>query len=336
MSERTRGRSLLEDLVRSLRLPWYAAVALVAFLLLGSLVLLAYLDGVFSSPFEWAFWRVSLQSPAIIIYILLAYPLVQRLWDRAILSLEPLLDVDRESRRDIMSRFFTVSRRSEWLATMLGALFWLLLSQPWSWVENWLDTYEVGTAMVMFALLGWLINGAASDTRHLTRLNRLYVKPDIYSPGLMTPVAQWSLGISVAFVGGITISVAFQPWENLAEWRTVAIYGILLCVTVALFFANLWSTHDAMARAKRAELSMARENLEAALRQLRESTARGSTEGLEKLHWAVAAWGTYERRVSDAQEWPYNANLLLRLGASALFPAGVYLLKALFGVRITP
>jgi len=336
MSERPRGGSLLEDLVRSLRLPWYVAAALVVLLLLGSLVLLAYVDGIFSSPFEWKFWRIALQSPAIIIYIVLAYPLIQRLWDRAILSLEPLLGVDPGSRKDMMGRLCTVSRRSEWLALILGALFWLLLSQPWSWVENWLDAYEVGTGMAMFGLLGWLINGAASDTRGLTRLNRLYVRPDIYSPGLMTPVAHWSLGISMAFVGGITISVAFQPWENLAEWRTVAIYAVLLCVTVVLFFASLWSTHDAMARAKRAELSVAREHLEAALRQLRESTVRGATEGLEKLHWAVAAWGTYERRVSEAQEWPYNANLLLRLGASALFPAGVYLLKALFGVRITP
>ncbi len=107
-------------------------------------------------------------------------------------------------------------------------------------------------------------------------------------------------------------------------------------MTVVLFFVSLWSTHKAMVRAKRTELSMARENLGAALRELREKTAQGSAEGIEKLHWAVAAWGTYERRVREAQEWPYNANVLLRLGASALFPTAVYLLKFLFGVRITP
>ena len=84
----------------------------------------------------------------------------------------------------------------------------------------------------------------------------------------------------------------------------VAIYGVLLSVTVVLFFVSLWSTHSAMVRAKRTELSMARENLGAALR--------------------------------EAQEWPYNATVLLRLGASALFPTAVYLLKFLFGVRITP
>ncbi len=218
MSERPRAYTLLEDLVRRVRLPWYVAAALVATVLLGSLVVLAYLDGVFSSPFEWGFWRIALQSPVIITYILAAYPLIQRLRDRAVRSLALLVEVDQRSSEDIMRSLHAVSRRSEWLALILGASFWLLLSQPWDWVDNWLDLYEVGTGTVMFGLLGWLINGAASGTRHLTRLNRLHVKPDIHNPGLMTPVAQWSLGISMAFVGGITISVAFQPWENLAEW----------------------------------------------------------------------------------------------------------------------
>ncbi len=91
-----------------------------------------------------------------------------------------------------------------------------------------------------------------------------------------------------------------------------------------------------MVRAKRSELSLAREHLRAALRELKEKTARGPAEGLENLHSAVAAWGTYERSVREAPEWPYNANLVLRLGASALFPTIVYLLKVLFGVRLTP
>jgi len=68
-------------------------------------------------------------------------------------------------------------------------------------------------------------------------------------------------------------------------------------------------------------MSMAGENLGMALRELRVKITEGASEGLEKLHTAVAAWETYERRVQEAQEWPYNANVLPRLGASALFPA---------------
>ena len=336
MGEIPQSRPLLEDFVQRMRLSWYVAVALVAAILVVTLIVLAYLDGVLSQPLEWRFRRIALQSPAIVAYILLIYPLIQRLWDRAVRSLEPLLCVDQGSREGIMRDLFAVSRRWEWLTLFLGAAFWLVLSQPWNWVASWLDLYEVATGMLMFAILGWLIYGAVNSTRQLTRLNRHYVKPDIYNPGLMMPVAQWSLGVSMAFVGGITISVAFQPWDNLADWRTLTVYVLLLCVTVLLFFICQWSTHDAMVRAKRNELLMARENLGSALRELKEKTAEGVSEGLERLHTAVAAWGTYERRVQDAQEWPYNANVLLRLGASVLFPSIVYLLKFVFGLRIAP
>lgn len=335
MSERPRHYPLLEELIQRTRLPWYGATALISVVLLLSVVLAAYLDGVFSRPFDWGVWRGGLQPPVIITYILVIYPLMQRLWDRAVRALAPLLDFDDSSRNDIVNGLNAVNHRSEWLAVILGASFWIALSQPWNWVEDWVDVYALVVQMMMFGLLGWLVNGGLGNTRQLTRLNR-HVKLDINSPGSMAPVAQWSLGISLAFVGGITISVAFQPTESLVEWQTIVIYAVLLSVTILIFFISLWSTHGAMLRAKRSELSLAREHLGAALRELKEKTAQGSAEGIEKLHSAVAAWGTYERSVREAPEWPYNANVLLRLGASALFPTIVYLLKILFGVRLTP
>ena len=131
------------------------------------------------------------------------------------------------------------------------------------------------------------------------------------------------------------VSVAFQTTDNLMHWQTIVIYAVLISVTILIFFISLWGTHVAMARAKRSELSLARRQLGGALRELKEKTACGPEEGIDKLHSAVAAWGTYERSVREAPEWPYNANVLLRLGASALLPAIVYLLKTM-GVRLTP
>jgi len=326
---------LLEELLQRTRLPWYGATALISVVLLLSVVLAAYLDGVFSRPFDWDVWRSGLQPPVIITYILVIYPLMQRLWDRAVRALAPLLDLNDRSRDEMVKGLYGASRRSEWLAVILGALFWIVLSQPWSWVEDWSNVYGLAVEIIMFGLLGWLVNGGLNNTRQLTRLNR-HVKLDINNPGSMAPVAQWSLGISLAFVGGITISVAFQPTESLVQWQTIVIYAVLLSVTILIFFISLWSTHGAMLRAKRSELSLAREHLGAALRELKEKTAQASAEGIEKLYSAVAAWGTYERSVREAPEWPYNANVLLRLGASALFPTIVYLLKILFGVRLTP
>lgn len=335
MTERFGRNDLLEDLLRRTRLPWYGAAAAISILLLASLVLVAYLDGAFSRAFDWNLWRGGLQPPAIITYILLIYPLMQRLWDRAVRALVPQLDLDDRSRNEIVDSIKAVNRRREWLAVLLGAAFWVALSQPWNWLEDWPDAYGLAVQMIMFGLLGWLVYGGLVDTRHLTRLNR-HVKVDISAPGSMTPVAHWSLGISLAFVGGITISVAFQPTESLREWQTIVIYAVLLSVTILIFFVSMWGTHGAMVRAKRSELSLAREHLGAALRELKQKTAHGPEEGIDKLHSAVAAWGTYERSVREAPEWPYNANVLLRLGASALFPTIVYLLKIVFGVRLTP
>jgi len=335
MSEKPRHNDLLEELLRRTRLPWYGATALISAVLFLSVVLAEYLDGVFSRPFDWGVWRSGLQPPAIVTYILVIYPFMQRLWDRAVKALTPLLDLDSRSRDDMIEGLNRANHRSEWLAVILGASFWIALSQPWNWVEHWLDVYGLAIQMLMFGMLGWLIYGGLSDARQLTKLNR-HVKLDINSPGLMAPVAQWGLGISFAFVGGITISVAFQSTESLMNWQTIVIYAVLISVTILIFFISLWSTHVAMLRAKKSELALAREHLGAALRELKEKTARGPAEGIEKLHSAVAAWGTYERSVREAQEWPYSGNILLRLGASALFPTIVYLLKILFGVRITP
>ena len=335
MSEKPRHNDLLEDLLRWTRLPWYGATALISAVLSLSVLLAAYLDGVFSRPFGWDVWRGALQPPAIITYILVIYPFMQQLWDRAVRALTPLLDLDNRSRDEMIEGLNRANHRSEWLAVILGASFWIALSQPWRWVEDWLDIYGLAIQMLMFGVLGLLIYGGLSDTRQLTRLNR-HVKLDISNPGLMAPVAQWSLGFSFAFVGGITISVAFQPTESLMNWQTIVIYAVLISVTILIFFISLWGTHGAMLRAKRSELALAREHLGAALRELKERTAQGSADGIERLYSAVAAWGTYERRIHEAQEWPYSGNILLRLGASALFPTVVYLLKILFGIRITP
>jgi len=85
---------LLEELLQRTRLPWYGATALISVVLLLSVVLAAYLDGVFSRPFDWDVWRSGLQPPVIINYILVIYPLMQRLWDRAVRALAPLLDLN--------------------------------------------------------------------------------------------------------------------------------------------------------------------------------------------------------------------------------------------------
>ena len=182
MSEESRHNDLLQELLRQTRLPWYGATALIAAVLLLSLVLAAYLDSVFSRPFEWSVWRGGLQPPVIITYVLVIYPLMQRLWDRAVRALAPLLDLDESSRNDILNSLYARNHRWEWLAVFLGASFWVALSQPWNWVGDWLEIHSLAVQITMFGLLGWLVNGGLTNTRQLTRSDR-HRQLDVFNPG---------------------------------------------------------------------------------------------------------------------------------------------------------
>jgi hypothetical protein len=334
MAEESHTYPLLEEFVKRLRLPWYGATAVVAAFLLLLLILAAFLDGVLTHQFEWTFWRTGLQSPVIIIYIFAIYPVMMRLWNRAIQAYLSLLRLEESARNKLMAELLTPNRRWEWIAVLLGVVFTLGISQPWVWVDQWLDGYVTLTGMVMFSMLGWLIYNGLKNTRHLAWLNRQQLELDIFDTGSLSPVAHWSLGISLAFLGGISISVVFQPLESLLEWQSIIIYSILVSVTVLIFFISMWGTHSAMARIKRRELAIARKNLLEASHELKEQTVLDPMEGMERLYSAVAAWGVYEGKVREAREWPYNATIIRRLLISVLSPIAVYLIKVLSGLRL--
>ena len=226
------------------------------------------------------------------------------------------------------------NRRWEWVSIFLGAVFFIALGQPWNWDMHWIEIYELLTSIIMFSLLGLLVYSGLSSSLRLAQLNRRHLKIDIFDTGLLVHVAHWSLSISLAFVGGISLSVVFQPLENLREIQSIIIYSILIFVTVLLFFISMWSTHNAMASAKNRELTTIRENLGDARRKLRQQAKENITSGRDTLYSAVAAWGIYERQVREAPTWPFNAGILGRLIASALVPAIIYIIKIVSGLGL--
>ncbi len=328
--------NLLQALMRQARLPWYGTTTVVAALLTLLLVLAAYLDGDFGELSSWGFWRGLLDSPVLIIYILVVYPFMWRLWERAVRVFQPLMPNDDAANQP--TEFPVPKRRWEWLALFIGAAFVLLLSQPWSWGlssgETWRQVYEIVTFALLFGLLAWLVYIGLSQTRHIARLNRQALKLDTFEPGVLAPVAHWSLGTSLAFIGGISLSLAFQTRESLLTWQGITIYAVLLGATVLLFFMSLWSTHKAMARAKSGELALAQKHLTAAYRELKERVTQDRMEGAEKLYTTLTAWSTYERQSKEAPTWPFNASIIRRLAVSGLLPGLVYLIRFLLGSRL--
>jgi len=266
------------------------------------------------------------------------YPFMWRLGERAIQAFRPLLSLEENAFNQLVSEMNKPNRLREWVAALIGAVFWLVLSQPWSWVDQWKDTYGIVTNVIMFGLLGWLIYSSITGSQSLTRLSSQPLKLDIFDTGQLIPIARSSLGVSLAFIGGISISLIFQTQKNLREWNTITIYAVLVLATVLIFFLSMWSVHSAMAGAKRRELALVRKNLVDASCELKERAAQGRLQGIKGLSSTIAAWIIYERRVKEAPEWPFNAGIIRRLAASVLVPGAVYLIKVFstLGFRFSP
>jgi hypothetical protein len=292
---------------------------------------MAFFEGSFSNGIDWSFWRLGLQT-AIIVYILVISAFIQKLWVRMLISLESL--VPQTDADEILNKISRNNRIWEWVSLLLGVIFFLSLGQPWNWEMHWFDIYSLVTNIIMFALLGYLIYGGISSTQRLARLTRKYLHFDIFDAGALIPVAQWSLSVSLAFVGGISLSVVFQPFENLRQMENIVIYSILLCVTIVLFFTSMWSTHSVMASAKRRELTMVKENLDFHRKQLKQQSSESINNDRDRLYSAIAVWSIYEKQVREAPTWPFNAGILGRLVLSSLVPAIIYGIKIVLGLGI--
>ncbi len=324
--------TLPELLVKKTRLPWSAVTGILAFLLLMILVLAALADGMPIKQLGWSFWRVGLQGPTILIYILCIYPILNRVGNKAFESILPLLAMDKNELKQLISEYSSPRRSRELLSLLLGAGFIVLLSQPWNTDFQFFEGYAYAIEILMFSLIALLIYYALHNTRYLTRINQ-NLKLDIFDIEALTPIARWSLSMSLAFIGGILISIVFQNIDSLIQWQIIMIYAILVGTTVVVFFMSMWSTHTTIVKIKKSELTIVRQKLTAACRKLKQNTSGNQEENNATLHYEVAAWGLYERQIREVKEWPLDAGIMGRLVLSIVSPGVVYVIKLLAGIH---
>jgi hypothetical protein len=328
---------LLIVIMRMFQIPWYLATIIIAIILFIPLILIGYLDGAINYQIEGGFWRAGLQGPVLIIYILIAYPFILRLWERAVEAFQPIISENHFYRLSAEVR--AVDRRQEWLVVFVGILFLLLVVQRvWlGWVDQWFEYYQVITEAILFGLLTWIIFISIKGSRGIAKLSKQNLNLNIFKMKLLTPVARLSLGISIIFIGGISIALLFETQDTLVEWQSIFVYTILVLSTILIFYISLWSIHNVMVRVKKHELQLAQKYLEETSNNLKEWTNKDSKEGMEELSSAVAGWAAYEKRVNETPEWPFNATIIRRLFASILAPASIYLIKILstLGVKIS-
>ena len=338
MTEETRSYPLVSDLIKRSRLTWYWAAAVVTSLLFLLLVLAVFLDGVPSDLLGWEFWRSRLIGILLVTYILAVYEPMRRLRDRAIETFRPLLNLDDEGFNRLAAEVNTPKRRWEWASAFAGVALALVLGQPWTLEYGpgllWQSVHLVIVGTLMNGLLAWLIYDTVTGAVRVNRLSRRDLKLDVLDTGLLTPLARWSLGISLGFVGGISLSLVFETREGLLRWQSIILYAILVCVTILIFLLSMWSAHRSMMDAKNRKLSMARKRLIAISRELEDHTEQGQLGGLGELSASLTSWANYQRLVREAPTWPFNAGIIRRLLGSIIVPAIVYLIKVLAGVGL--
>jgi len=323
---RSEDPSLLAQLHSSLGPRYPAFVVVLALALAALLALAAYAQGASAQRASSALWMVGL-DPVILVYILSVHPFMNLRSQRAMQSLEAL-----SPHAGGASRARPERRRREWGALLVGALVGLAVARRVPGVEGWLRLYSEATSALMFALLATAIYGSVVRSRQLAASSRAGLELNVFDGHLLTPFAQWGQGLSLVFVGGISLSLLFQSYESLRSVEGVMIYGSLVIVAMTLFFMSMWTIHVALAKAQEKELARVRRDLSVAREALVRQRACDTAGAAQDPYVPVVVLGVYEQQVLDAPTWPFNPAIVGRVFASAAAPLGVYLLKLAFGV----
>jgi uncharacterized membrane protein len=326
--------TLLEKLLEQSRLSPFQLTVAVELVLISFLVGTAYLAGVTNGPFDSSFWRGNLVWPAVIAYALLTTPVSRWLRNGAIEAFRPLVPLDDDEFRRMLAEASIFKRRREWLAASIGAGSISLLgvvTTDWASIEPsmWpLAVYGLLAGGVTCGLIGLAIYSSTAGAQLFTELSRYPLNVNIFDLASLEPIARWSLGTTLTYIGGITLSLLFLPREAFqAVELMIVIYLPLTLTAVVVFFLNISTVHGDMVEAKKRELNMVRDNLMALSQALKERTARGEIENPQDLLDAIKAWTAHEEWIRGLPEWPYTAAIKRNLVLSLFLPGVVGIVR---------
>lgn len=250
----------------------------------------------------------------------------RRAWD----ALRPVLRCSPSefaALHDAAGRFDAGKRRK---ASLMGAAFAVTI--PF-FVDVRLDAYNfrhVEAASVVHRLLlpisGWLfgslIHAILTDSARLARAGRELVEVDLLDLTPLAPFTRYGLRNALLGMGAFAIfALLAVDWEARPGLPLIIVAGFVLGTGLAAagLLLPVRGTHDAIRRAKRAELESANE----AIRQRRGAMANGVGEasggpGLDEL----IAW---RGLVESVREWPFDASTFTRFLLYMAIPLGSWL-----------
>jgi hypothetical protein len=285
------------------------------------------MTGELPGPYDPSFWIPSLMPPVLLMYLLLMQSRSRRLRDEAIMAIRPLVKLDDDRFRLVISNASLFNRRQEWTALGLGVVAGWLFLVGWGFTTLWLSLYLTLFGGLMFGLMAWFIYSALSGTQLFNELNRHTQDLNIFD---LEPIARWSLGIALTLIGGITLSLLVNlpgfSINRLMDPQSIFIRGSLITASILVFFLTMYSTHRALIRAKSQELSRVRLNLAKLSNALKEQPGQSRPVDLEELSSAITSWVTYEKRVKEVPEWLYTSQIRRNFLLSVLLSIGAFTL----------
>jgi hypothetical protein len=320
--------SLIERLIARTKLSPSIFILLGAIVLLLLPIVIVWVEGYWDELFSQRYWRAIFVQPVIIIYILVLERVFKRMEVSVIRGLREVVRLSDEEFDQLVERTTTVNLKNELLAILAGAVVGLLVASPWDLYQDfsWLLLYLTLVNCIMYGLLGWVVYASISGSRLPVVLYRHPLDIDIFNLKSFKPIGRQSLAISLAFMGGITISLLFSDISagifTIEFW---VVYLILVLVAVVVFFLNMMPTHRVLSAAKEEEMVVVERNLLAAYRKMKglkpgESATQAAAQELN-------AWKTCQDLLGETKTWPYSIETLRNLLITVLIPGGAALIR---------
>mgnify|MGYP001820897375 CR=1 FL=1 len=303
--------------------PSWPQIALAAAILALLALAAISLDQLWPAVWQDGYWSIILTAPTVIIYILIVSHVMVPFQANAVNSLRRISSLEDAAVDQLIQQTEAHERKWAVPALALGFAFGFIATSPWSNGDrfSWLMWYLALVNGLMFALIALVIQTSLASSRLTSHLQQQPLDFDIFYTAPFLPIGLHSLISALAFIGGSTIVIFFSAIGRQGLILVdLILHGILILITLLIFFLPMRQTHRVLRDAKLEEQRKLRRQLAAAYRRLEQMTLEEKQEDILNFATEVNLWQGYEERLKSVPTWPFNAGILRTLFASILLP----------------
>jgi hypothetical protein len=275
-----------------------------------------------AAVFTEGHWRNLFVSPTIIVYIIILAPWLTKLEVKANSAIAALTILDANDLANLVQKTARVRHYQEIGAVIIGAGIGGFVVGPNLRVPiNPVNILVIILTAAAFGLLAWTIQASTTSIKVTATLLKQPLDVNVFDLKPFDAIGQQSLFLALAFVGGITISLAFSDFE-LAMLQSPGFWLVnvpVILVPGAIFFLNMSPTHRILTDAKKQELETVQQYIPILAHSLLDQDDEQRAD-VALVSARVEALLAYETRVQQVRTWPYDVSALRALFASFLVP----------------